>query len=123
MSGSLDIRLKRVYDKAAENDGHRVLVDRIWPRGISKEKAKVDEWLKDLGPSTDLRKWFDHDPEKFDRFRDRYIGELDDHRDELAELRDHARDGRLTLVYSAKDEEHNQAVVIAEVLRRGLRTD
>lgn len=116
----LDLRLKRPQEGAASNDGYRVLVDRIWPRGISKEKARIDEWKKEVAPSTKLRKWFGHDPDRFDGFRKRYLKELEDHRDELAELRRRARDGRLTLVYAAKDEDHNQAVVLREVLRRGI---
>lgn len=116
----MDIQLKRAYEDANADDGYRVLVDRIWPRGVSKEKAKLDSWQKELGPSTELRKWFGHDPARFGEFHDRYLVELREFRDELAALRKRANDGRVTLVYSARDEEHNQAVVLAEVLRTGL---
>ncbi len=111
-----EIRTKRVYDAPAKADGFRVLVDRVWPRGVSKEKAAVDLWMKEIGPSTDLRKWFGHDPARWDEFRKRYRDELAAKGDLLDELRAHAKKGRLTLVYSAKDETHNQAVVIREVL-------
>ncbi len=122
MSGSrkIEVRLKRIYEEPASNDGFRCLVDRIWPRGISKEKARIDDWQKELAPSTRLRKWFGHDPDRFDGFRTRYLKELNGHRDQLSELRRRAGEGRLTLVYAARDEEHNQAVVLREVLRRGL---
>lgn len=110
------VKIKRVYDSAAKADGHRVLVDRVWPRGIKKADANVDEWLKDVGPSTDLRKWFGHDPERFDEFATRYKAELkgSDQFDALRQLaKDHTS---LTLVYSAKDEQHNQAVVLKQLL-------
>jgi uncharacterized protein YeaO (DUF488 family) len=110
------IAIKRVYEAPEKADGFRVLVDRVWPRGVSKEKAAVDLWMKEIGPSADLRKWFGHRPERWDEFRKRYRDELKDKRDLLDELRAHAGKGRLTLVYSAKDEAHNQAVVIREVL-------
>lgn len=110
------IRLKRAYDDAAKADGFRVLVDRIWPRGVSKDKARIDEWLKDVGPSTQLRKWFGHDPEKFDEFADKYRDELSGS-DAFARLKDIVAGHRtVTLVYSAKDEEHNQAVVLKDLL-------
>jgi uncharacterized protein YeaO (DUF488 family) len=113
---SAGIAIKRVYDAPEETDGFRVLVDRVWPRGVSKEKAAVDLWMKEIGPSTGLRKWFGHDPERWDEFRARYREELTAKRDLLDQLRARAANGPLTLVYSAKDEEHNQAVVIREVL-------
>ncbi|MBK5232947.1 MAG: DUF488 family protein [Thermoleophilia bacterium] len=116
----LDIGIKRAYEPVGSEDGRRVLVDRIWPRGVSKRVANVDTWEKELAPSIELRKWFDHDPEKFDRFRERYIDELRERREDLKELRGWGRKGRLTLVYSAKDEKYNQAVVLAEILKRGL---
>ena len=121
-AAGFDIRIKRAYESAGNSDGRRVLVDRIWPRGVSKSAAKLDAWEKELAPSTELRKWFDHDPKKFAKFRERYVDELRAHREELTALRRSGRNGRLTLVYSAKDEEHNQAVVLAEILRRGLPT-
>jgi uncharacterized protein YeaO (DUF488 family) len=97
-----------------------VLVDRLWPRGVSREQARLDEWDKELPPSTALRKWFSHDPSRFPEFRRRYMDELRASRPRLTELRRRARAGTLTLVYSAGDSEHNDAVVLAEVLRRGL---
>jgi uncharacterized protein YeaO (DUF488 family) len=116
----MDVRLKRVYDPAGPMDGHRVLIDRLWPRGVSRERAKLDEWERELAPSKELRQWFGHRPERFDEFRRRYIEELDSQRPRLTSLRRRAREGTLTLVYAAHDTEHNDAVVLAEVLRRGL---
>jgi uncharacterized protein YeaO (DUF488 family) len=118
----VDIRLKRAYEPASPSDGYRVLIDRLWPRGLSKQQAKLDEWEKELPPSTELRTWFGHEPSRFPEFRRRYISELRYKRQRLSELRRRARKGTLTLVYSAHDTEHNDAVVLAEVLRRGLPT-
>ena len=117
----MDIRLKRAYEPAAPSDGYRVLIDRLWPRGVSRERAELDEWDKELPPSTELRQWFGHAPSRFEEFRRRYVDELSEHRPRLTELRRRARKGTLTLVYSARDTEHNDAVVLADVLRRGLR--
>jgi uncharacterized protein YeaO (DUF488 family) len=117
---ALTIRLKRAYEPAASSDGYRVLIDRLWPRGVSREQAKLDAWDRELAPSAKLRQWFAHDPRRFEKFRRRYIEELRDQRPRLTELRRRARRGTLTLVYSARDTEHNDAVVLAEVLRRGL---
>jgi uncharacterized protein YeaO (DUF488 family) len=116
----MDIRLKRAYEPASRLDGYRVLVDRLWPRGVSKEQARLDKWDKELAPSSELREWFGHEPNRFAEFRRRYIGELRRNRSKLTELRRQARAGALTLVYSAHDSQHNDAVVLAEVLRRGL---
>jgi uncharacterized protein YeaO (DUF488 family) len=116
----MDIRLKRAYEPASARDGYRVLVDRLWPRGVSKKQAKLDEWAKELAPSSQLREWFGHEPSRFPEFRRRYIDELRADAPRLKELRRRARTGTLTLVYSAHDSEHNDAVVLAEVLRRGL---
>jgi uncharacterized protein YeaO (DUF488 family) len=116
----MDVRLKRVYDPPAPEDGCRVLIDRLWPRGISRERARLDDWDKQLAPSTELRQWFGHEPTRFVEFRRRYIEELRSERARLTALRRRARHGTLTLVYSAHDSEHNDAVVLAEVLRRGL---
>jgi uncharacterized protein YeaO (DUF488 family) len=116
----VDIRLKRAYDPAASSDGYRVLIDRLWPRGVSRQRAKLDEWERNLPPSTKLRQWFGHEPGRFEEFRRRYIEELRSQRPRLTELRRRARNGTLTLVYSARDTEHNDAVVLAEILRRGL---
>lgn len=110
------IRTKRVYDDATEADGYRVLVDRVWPRGVSKDKAAVDQWMKEIAPSTGLRKWFGHEPERWPEFRKRYRAELEKHGELVDELRRHAARKALTLVYAAKDEEHNQAVVLKELL-------
>jgi uncharacterized protein YeaO (DUF488 family) len=117
---AVDIRLKRAYDPAVSSDGYRVLIDRLWPRGVSRERAKLDEWERKLPPSTKLRQWFGHEPARFEEFRRRYIEELRSQRPRLTELRRRARNGTLTLVYSARDAEHNDAVVLAEILRRGL---
>jgi uncharacterized protein YeaO (DUF488 family) len=116
----MDVRLKRAYEPASAEDGYRVLVDRLWPRGVSRKQAALDEWEKELAPSSELREWFGHEPGRFAAFRRRYIDELRANRSRLKELRRRARHGTLTLVYSAHDSEHNDAVVLAEVLRRGL---
>jgi uncharacterized protein YeaO (DUF488 family) len=115
----LSVHLKRAYDPPAPADGGRVLVDRLWPRGVSKDRLKIDAWLRDLAPSARLRKWFGHDPEKWDEFRRRYLAELEGRSDLLAQLTTHARNGKLTLVYGARDPDHNQAVVIKEILEAG----
>ena len=112
----MDIRIKRVYDATGQDDGYRILVDRLWPRGISKEGAHIEEWLKEIGPSNELRKWFGHEPTKFPEFKRRYEKELHGQADLLKHIRDLAKKQRLTLVYGAKDEEHNQAVVLRDVL-------
>ena len=119
-AGSIDVRMKRAYEPAEPADGYRVLIDRLWPRGVSRERAKLDEWDRDLAPSTGLRQWFGHEPDRFEEFRRRYREELGDHRPALARLRRRARGETLTLVFSAKDTEHNDAVVLVEALRRGL---
>ena len=112
----MDVRVKRVYAPPASDDGFRVLVDRIWPRGISKADAALDLWLKDVAPSTELRQWFGHDPERMTEFTSRYTAELDAN-PAATELRALAADhDRITLVYSAHDERHNQAVVLAAYL-------
>ena len=112
------IRIKRVYEPAAKQDGLRVLVDRLWPRGMTKEAAKADVWMKDVAPSAALRKWFGHEPEKWAAFQKRYRAELADKKAMIAELKKMEKEhGTLTLLYGAKDEEHNQAVVLAGVLK------
>jgi uncharacterized protein YeaO (DUF488 family) len=118
----MDVRLKRAYEPPARSDGYRVLIDRLWPRGVSKHEARLDEWARELAPSSELRRWFGHDPAKFDEFRRRYREELARQEEKLGELRRRARGGRLTLVYGARDSEHNDAVVLAELLRRGRRS-
>lgn len=109
------IKIKRAYEAASADDGQRVLVDRIWPRGVSKEEADIVWWAKEVAPSTELRRWFGHDPKKWPEFRKRYRKELEGS-EELHRLEEMAEGGDLTLVYSAKDEEHNQARVIYELL-------
>jgi uncharacterized protein YeaO (DUF488 family) len=110
------IRLKRAYQPAAARDGLRVLVDRLWPRGVRKSDAAIDLWLKSIAPSTALRQWFDHDPARWPQFRQRYAAELRQHREELATLRAEARRRTVTLVFAARDERHNDAVVLRNVL-------
>ena len=110
------VRLKRAYDTPASDDGVRVLVDRLWPRGVKKTDAGIDLWMKELAPSTELRKWFGHDPARWDEFRRRYTAEIDEHPDELERLRGEIANGTVTLVYSAHDETHNDAVVLREIL-------
>jgi uncharacterized protein YeaO (DUF488 family) len=111
-----DIRLKRAYQPAAADDGTRILVDRLWPRGLKKSDAAIDRWLKDIAPSTALRKWFAHDPARWPEFRRRYAVEIRRHPDQLAELRAIARKGPVTLIFSARDELRNDAVVLRNVL-------
>jgi uncharacterized protein YeaO (DUF488 family) len=116
------IKVKRVYAPAEPGDGRRFLVDRVWPRGIRKEDAHVEAWLKDVAPSDELRKWFNHAPERWAEFRRRYRRELDSHRDALAPLLEAAPHSDITLVYGARDEQHNQALVIKERLDELLNT-
>lgn len=113
------INLKRVYDPPDPGDGMRILVDRLWPRGVSRESARIDVWLKGIAPGPPLRKWFAHDPRKWDAFRERYFRELSLNPAAVAELREQARRGAVTLVYGAKDREHNHAVALREYLDRG----
>jgi uncharacterized protein YeaO (DUF488 family) len=110
------IRIKRIYEPPAAADGRRVLVDRLWPRGMAKDEAKVDEWLKEVAPSAELRTWFGHDPARWTEFRTRYREELEHQGELLDRLRAEARKGTVTLLFAAKDEEHNNAVVLKELL-------
>lgn len=110
----MKIKIKRVYVEPSDKDGKRILIDRLWPRGLTKEKAQVDLWLKDIAPSTELRKWFAHDPDKWSEFKKRYLHELKDNNAAVQTLKDELSKGKVTLVYGAKDEEHNDAVVIQE---------
>lgn|SRR5512139_3052890 len=112
----MKILIKRIYEPATRSDGFRVLVDRLWPRGISKESAKLDLWLPEIGPSTALRQWFNHDPERWKEFRRRYHVELRTKHKLVAELKVHAKKGTVTLLYSAKDKQHNQAVALQRFL-------
>ncbi len=114
-----DIKLKRIYDDPSDDDGYRILVDRLWPRGVSKEDAKLDEWDKEIAPSSELRKWFDHQEERFKEFSKRYREELKDKENDLDKLREIAEKKTLTLLYAAKNPEINQAVVLKEVLSDG----
>jgi uncharacterized protein YeaO (DUF488 family) len=116
---ALDVRAKRAYDPAEDGDGYRVLIDHVWPRGVSRERARLDDWARELAPSDELRRWFDHVPERFEEFRARYREELNDKRERVEELRRRARKGTLTIVYAARDREHNNAVVLSELLRDG----
>ncbi|HEU5145986.1 MAG TPA: DUF488 domain-containing protein [Chryseosolibacter sp.] len=111
------IKIKRVYDSADKQDGYRVLVDRLWPRGLSKENVSVDLWLKEVAPSSTLRKWFDHDPEKWETFQAKYTAELRSNDEAVNRLRKVMREHRtITLIYGAKDKAHNQAIVLREFL-------
>ncbi len=113
-----DVRLKRAYAPPAREDGVRILVDRLWPRGVRKEELALDGWLKDVAPSTELRRWFGHDPRRWNEFRRRYEAELSDKEEILHELRAKAQKGTLTLVYAARDETHNEAVILRDILLR-----
>lgn len=110
------IELKRAYEKPEPSDGTRILVDRLWPRGLTKEKAAIDIWLKDLAPSAELRKWFGHDPKKWRGFGRRYRAELKQRGDQLRLIKRKAGEGRLTLIYGARDQEHNEAVILKQFL-------
>ena len=112
----MTIRLKRIYDEPDSQDGYRALVDRLWPRGVSKEAAKIDEWLKEVAPSDELRRWFDHDPDRWAEFRRRYLSELKECRDRLRPLARRAREDSVTLLYGAKDTKRNNAVVLKQYL-------
>lgn len=113
----MSIRLKRVYDSPAADDGYRILVDRVWPRGLRKEQAKIDRWLKDIAPSHELRRWFNHEPAKWEEFKARYFTELRAQPELVQQLADLAGGGDLTLVFSAKDRDHNNAVALKEYLQ------
>ena len=112
----MTVRIKRVYNEFSETDGNRILVDRLWPRGLTKEKAHVDLWLKEVAPSNELRKWFAHDPAKWPEFKARYKAELKNNAPQLNLLRQAIAKGHATLVYGARDTEHNEAVVLQELL-------
>ncbi len=110
------IRLKRAYEPPAADDGARILVDRLWPRGVRKADARIDTWMKEIAPSTALRRWFGHDPARWQEFRTRYLAELRRHSEDLDRLRALAQRGPVTLVFAARDERHNDAVVLRDVL-------
>jgi uncharacterized protein YeaO (DUF488 family) len=111
-----NVQLKRAYEPPDKKDGTRILVDRLWPRGVSKEEASLDEWIKEIAPSADLRTWFGHEQRRWAEFRKRYRAELAEHSEMLKDLRRRAREGPITLVYSARDEVHNDAVVLRNVI-------
>ena len=110
------IQVKRVYEKPSRKDGVRILVDRLWPRGLTKERAAVNLWLKDVAPSTELRKWFAHDPAKWKEFQVRYRKELREKKDALKLLKEKSQDRTVTLVYGARDEQHNEALVLRKIV-------
>jgi len=112
------IFIKRVYEQPVKTDGFRILIDRLWPRGLSKEKAKVDLWLKEIAPSTELRKWFNHEPEKWKAFEKKYKEEIKKNPEPLVLLRAKMKEGKITLVYGAKEERYNDAVVLQEMLSK-----
>ncbi|MEA3366312.1 MAG: DUF488 family protein [Candidatus Hydrogenedentes bacterium] len=119
----MDIRIRRLYHEATKNDGYRVLVDRVWPRGVSKQDAHLDAWNRDVAPTDDLRKWFGHDPDKWDEFKKQYKNELSANWEAVAPLLEKAREKRVTLVFGAKDKEHNNAVVLREFLEEQLESE
>ena len=112
----MKIKIKRVYEEPSKADGVRILVDRLWPRGLTKEKADIDLWLKEIAPSTELRKWFSHDPEKWTEFKKKYLLELKENNEQVSILRNYLKKGAVTLVYGAKDQEHNEAQVLEELV-------
>lgn len=114
----MQVKIKRVYAQPDKSDGTRILVDRLWPRGLTKEKAQVDLWLKEVAPSTELRKWFSHDPEKWTEFQARYKAELKDHREQIEFLKKEGAKGTVTLLYGTKDEQLNEAIVLQQILNR-----
>lgn len=113
------IKTKRVYESPKETDGLRILVDRLWPRGLTKEKAKIHLWLKDIAPSDILRKWFGHDPAKWDKFKNRYFQELKGKKEAIGAIKEKVKEGTVTLVYGAKDIEHNNTQALKEYLSGG----
>ena len=116
----MTVNTKRVYDPPSRTDGYRVLIDRLWPRGLSKEKAAIDEWARELAPSDELRRWFGHRPERFAEFERRYTEELRAHEAEISALRRRGHSGTLTIVYGARDSERSNAAVLAPIVRRGF---
>lgn len=115
----MTVELKRVYESAEDNDGKRILVDRLWPRGLSKDKAKIDLWLKAVAPSPDLRRWFGHDPAKWSEFRQRYRQELRENATAVDDLKKAIGRSKATLLYGAKDQEHNHAIVLRDFIEKG----
>lgn len=113
------LKLKRAYEPPARGDGTRILVDRLWPRGLKKDGAALDHWIKEIAPSPELRKWFGHDPERWSEFRRRYVRELAAQTEQLESIRALARRGTVTLIYAAHDEAHNHALVLRDILLKG----
>jgi len=116
------IKLKRVYEERSKEDGFRILVERLWPRGLTKDRAAVDLWLKDVAPSPELRKWYGHDPVKWEQFCERYWAELRQKKDVINVLKEKSKEGTVTFVYAARDEEHNSAVALKRFIERGEKT-
>jgi uncharacterized protein YeaO (DUF488 family) len=114
----MELKIKRAYEKPGKEDGKRILVDRLWPRGLTKEKAGIDLWLKEIAPTAELRKWFGHDPDKWNEFKKRYRGELSNNKDQISILNEQLEKGVVTLIYGARDEKHNDALVLKEWLNR-----
>lgn len=114
----MNIQIKRVYEEPNKDDGKRILIDRLWPRGLTKEKAAIDLWIKEISPTTDLRKWFGHEEGKWDEFKKRYTQELQKNHDLIEQLIQELKSGKVTLVYGAKDIEHNDAIVLKEYLEQ-----
>ena len=110
------IKIKRAYLEPEAGDGTRILVDRLWPRGLTKEKARIDLWLKNIAPSTELRKWFGHDIEKWEEFKNRYLAELNENKESMAILKEQLNKGNVTLIFGARDELHNEAIILKELL-------
>ena len=119
---STDLQIKRIYDPASRSDGARILVDRLWPRGISKDKAALTTWLKEIAPSTELRQWFHHDPARWTEFQKRYHTELKANLQAVEQLHDYIKAGSVTLLYGAQDAEHNHAHVLANYMRKHIKT-
>ncbi len=115
----MKIKTKRVYEKSENEDGYRILVDRLWPRGLTKEKANVDLWLKEIAPSTELRKWFGHEPAKWNDFKKKYVAELKENIEPVSVLKEKMKKRTVTLLYGAKDEEHNEALVLLNYITKG----
>lgn len=116
----MKIKIKRVYEEPEKQDGERILVDRLWPRGLTKEKANLNMWLKDIAPSTELRKWFGHESEKWDEFKKRYVKELKENKEQVSILKNEMKKETVTLLYGARDQEHNEAIVLKEFITDNL---
>ena len=117
------IKLKRIYEKPLKEDGFRILVERLWPRGFTKERAAINLWLKDIAPSSELRKWFGHDPARWEEFRNRYWAELTEKKELIASLKQKSKQGTVTLIYSSSDEKHNSAVALKMFLETTVNLD